>query len=139
MARKKKKRSKSVELKASWSDKENAWTVDAWGDAWDQKPPVEQPCSTCGLYKEFCLCSSFKPWGADPVNQPAHYVDGRKIEPIDVIRDWSKGLSGYEAVCLGHVLRYVSRAGRKGDKNTDLKKALFYLNDWITEVDPDTE
>jgi hypothetical protein len=44
-------------------------------------------------------------------------------EPIDVIRNW--GLS----YCLGNVVKYVSRAGKKDDnsKKQDLEKAIHYL------------
>ena len=58
----------------------------------------------------------------DPVERPEHYVDGREIEPIDVIDDWTLGF--YE----GQVLKYISRAGRKGDELEDLKKARWYID-----------
>ena len=57
----------------------------------------------------------------DNVNHPAHYIDGREHEPIDVIEDWELGYN------LGQVIKYVSRAGRKGDAIEDLRKAEFYL------------
>lgn len=58
----------------------------------------------------------------DPVNNPAHYTDGG-VETIDFIE--SKGL-GYH---LGNVVKYISRAGKKGTNNglEDLKKAQWYL------------
>lgn len=59
---------------------------------------------------------------SDPVNHPTHYMAGRRFEPIEVIVDWEL------TYCLGNVLKYVSRAGRKGDAIEDLKKARFYLN-----------
>lgn len=55
------------------------------------------------------------------VNHPAHYAEGRKHEPIDVIEDWQLGF------CLGNTLKYISRAGRKGDRLSDLRKAAWYL------------
>ena len=58
---------------------------------------------------------------SDPVEAPSHYVDGRKYQPLDVIEDWGLGYH------LGNVLKYVARAGRKGDKLEDLRKAAFYL------------
>jgi hypothetical protein len=57
----------------------------------------------------------------DDVNHPSHYTYG-KFETIEVIEDWQLGF------CLGNVVKYISRAGRKGDKLEDLKKAAFYLN-----------
>lgn len=62
----------------------------------------------------------------DNVNHPAHYTDG-KIEVIDYIED--KGF-GYH---LGNVVKYISRAGKKGNGSIekeieDLEKASWYLN-----------
>lgn len=58
---------------------------------------------------------------ANNVDHPPHYTKGG-IEVYDFIR--AKGLS-YE---LGNVVKYVSRAGLKGDKLEDLKKAQWYLS-----------
>lgn len=69
----------------------------------------------------------------DPISRPAHYCDGRTHEPLDVILDWQLSF------CLGSVLKYVSRAGRKGDAVEDLLKARVYLNreiDRLTEAKP---
>lgn len=66
----------------------------------------------------------------DLVSRPSHYIDGRKIEPIAVIEDWKLPYH------LGNVLKYISRAGRKG-KDTeyvDLMKAAFYLNRYIEQI-----
>ena len=57
----------------------------------------------------------------DNVNSPAHYKDGG-IETIDFIEAQRLGYS------LGNVIKYVSRAGKKGDRLEDLKKAQWYLN-----------
>ena len=57
----------------------------------------------------------------DPVNHPAHYSEGRKYEPIDVISDWNLNF------CLGNTIKYISRAGRKNNMVEDLNKAKFYL------------
>ena len=61
------------------------------------------------------------------VNHPSHYNKG-KIEVIDFIED--QGLSFH----LGNVIKYVARAGAKGDKLEDLKKAQWYLDRYINEV-----
>ena len=55
------------------------------------------------------------------IERPAHYVEGRKYEPKDVIRDWKLNFN------LGNVIKYVSRAGRKDNKIVDLEKAKQYL------------
>jgi hypothetical protein len=57
---------------------------------------------------------------ADMVNSPAHYKVGG-IETIDFIE--AKGLS-YN---LGNVVKYVTRAGHKGNRKEDLEKARWYL------------
>ena len=56
------------------------------------------------------------------VNHPAHYNSG-KIEVIDYIEDQQLDF------CLGNVIKYVSRAGKKDPqkKREDLEKALWYL------------
>lgn len=63
----------------------------------------------------------------DPVYCPAHYVSGG-IETIDYIEAKLGGYGTY-AFCLGNVLKYVSRAGKKdvGKEVQDLEKAAWYL------------
>ena len=61
------------------------------------------------------------------VDHPSHYNRG-KIEVIDFIED--QGLSFH----LGNVIKYITRAGVKGDKLEDLKKARWYLDRYINEV-----
>ena len=57
----------------------------------------------------------------DMVNHPPHYTSGG-IETIDFIE--AKGLNYH----LGQVIKYVSRAGKKGDALQDLQKARWYLD-----------
>ena len=57
----------------------------------------------------------------DVIKSPAHYVEGRKYEPKDVIRDWGLNFN------LGCAVKYISRAGRKGSTIEDLEKAREYL------------
>lgn len=57
----------------------------------------------------------------DMINHPPHYTAGG-IEVIDFIE--AKGF-GYN---LGNVVKYISRAGKKGSTLEDLQKALWYLN-----------
>ena len=64
----------------------------------------------------------------DPVNHPSHYTYG-KIEVIDYIED--KQLD----FLLGNVVKYVSRAGHKDDALQDLKKAAWYLNRKIMQLE----
>lgn len=57
----------------------------------------------------------------DPVTHPRHYTRGG-IETIDVIEAWQLGFH------LGNAVKYISRAGHKGDALEDLKKARWYLD-----------
>lgn len=66
--------------------------------------------------------------GSDPIERPAHYTFGRH-EVLDVIEDWGLGYH------LGNVVKYVARAGRKGDMVEDLKKARFYLDRLIRRLE----
>ena len=52
----------------------------------------------------------------DAVNHPSHYTRG-KIEVIDFIEDQQLPYH------LGNVIKYIARAGYKGDKLEDLKKS----------------
>ncbi|MDU7524168.1 MAG: DUF3310 domain-containing protein [Roseomonas mucosa] len=65
---------------------------------------------------------------AELVNHPAHYAAGRKLEPIAVIEAW--GLD--RSFCAGNALKYLSRAGRKEDILTDVRKTGWYLSREIT-------
>ena len=58
------------------------------------------------------------------------YTAGRKYEPRKVIADWGLNFN------LGNAIKYISRAGRKGDKIEDLKKAIQYIEFEIEELDP---
>ena len=62
----------------------------------------------------------------DPVNKPSHYTQGG-IECIDAIE---AALTPQEFLgfCKGNALKYVWRAGLKGDINQDLAKAAWYIN-----------
>ena len=63
----------------------------------------------------------------DSVNHPEHYnLPGLGIEAIDVIRS-ALGPDGFANYCQGNVIKYVIRAGKKGDKAEDLRKAEKYL------------
>lgn len=62
------------------------------------------------------------------INSPSHYTSGG-IEAIDYIKA-KLGTDGCIAYCLGNVIKYVSRAGKKDVQKEleDLKKAQWYLN-----------
>tara|TARA_Y100001973_G_C5147990_1_gene306492 strand:+ start:827 stop:1177 length:351 start_codon:yes stop_codon:yes gene_type:complete len=62
------------------------------------------------------------------VNHPKHYNSG-KIEVIDAIVDWE--LDFIE----GNVVKYITRAKHKGDQVNDLKKARWYLDYLIRNLE----
>jgi len=64
----------------------------------------------------------------DKVNSPSHYKVGG-IETIDFIE--AKQL-GYH---LGNVIKYISRADHKDDKLENLKKAQWYLNRIVSNLE----
>lgn len=57
----------------------------------------------------------------DPVKRPAHYTQHPSgVECISIVRHMN--------FCLGNVVKYVWRAGLKGDCVEDLQKAREYLD-----------
>lgn len=56
----------------------------------------------------------------DNVNSPRHY-QGNGIEVIDIIESFELNFN------LGNTIKYVLRAGKKGNKKEDLEKAVWYL------------
>lgn len=55
------------------------------------------------------------------VDHPPHYTRGG-IETIDAIEAWDLNFH------LGNAVKYISRAGHKGDALEDLEKARWYLD-----------
>ena len=56
----------------------------------------------------------------DPVANPAHYTSSLSgVECIDVAEHLN--------FCRGNALKYLWRAGLKGDEIEDLKKAAWYI------------
>lgn len=71
---------------------------------------------------------------ADNVNHPQHYMSSNGIETIDAIDAFTEGLTGYEAVYTGNVLKYTCRWKKKNGLE-DLKKAAWYLNRLIKKLE----
>lgn len=83
------------------------------------------------LYKqtvdEDCLIPIVEP-APDNISHPAHYTDGG-IGTIDYIgaKLTAEEFQGY---CKGNALKYISRAGKKGEASEDIDKAIVYLG-WL--------
>lgn len=59
----------------------------------------------------------------ESINHPKHYGGAdNPYEAIKVLEAWTLNFN------LGNVLKYLSRAGKKGDVLEDLKKARWYLD-----------
>lgn len=60
----------------------------------------------------------------DPVNHPTHYTsDPSGVECIEIAR--------VLPFSLGNAIKYLWRVGRKNDALEDLKKAAWYINDYM--------
>ena len=70
----------------------------------------------------------------DPVNHPSHYISKSGLEVVDVIKAFTEGLSGYEAVAEGNIIKYILRWPKKNGIE-DLKKARWYLDDLISYLE----
>ena len=71
---------------------------------------------------------------SEMVNHPSHYGGEENVyEVIKVCEAWSLDKDAY----LFNVVKYVARAGKKDPKKEleDLKKALFYLNRKIKNLE----
>ena len=57
---------------------------------------------------------------SDNVNHPKHYTSHPSgVECIEIAEHMN--------FCLGNAIKYIWRAGQKGDAVEDLRKAVFYL------------
>ena len=79
-------------------------------------------------YNEYSIAEEKK----ETVNHPSHYSHGG-IEAIDVIEAFNLDF------CLGNVVKYILRAGRKDPNKEieDLNKASWYLSRRIQELEKD--
>ena len=57
----------------------------------------------------------------DAINHPPHYQAANGMEAIDVIESFGLNFN------LGNAIKYLLRAGKKGDTSTDLAKASWYI------------
>lgn len=64
----------------------------------------------------------------DPVDHPPHYTEHPSgIECIQVTEHMN--------FCLGNAVKYLWRAGRKGDTVEDLRKARWYIDREIRRIE----
>jgi hypothetical protein len=67
--------------------------------------------------------------GDDGVDHPPHYGGDTTYEAIKVIEAWDLGF------CLGNAVKYICRSGLKGTRLSDLKKARWYLDRVIKNIE----
>ena len=67
----------------------------------------------------------------DPVNHPKHYTDPSGVECIDIVE--------HRSFNIGNAMKYLFRAGRKGDLIEDLKKAKWYVAREIARLEKTKE
>lgn len=70
--------------------------------------------------KEAASVMSDEIYAGEMVDHPAHYGEGI-FEAINVIEAWGLGFN------LGNAVKYIARAGKKGDRREDLRKAKWYI------------
>ncbi len=66
----------------------------------------------------------------DPVDHPAHYTQG-PIEVIDALESFFPGVDFHKASAM----KYIARAGHKGDEVEDLRKAAWFLARAISRLE----
>ena len=69
----------------------------------------------------------------DVINHPPHYMTGG-IETLDVMRA-KMSPDRFEGYLMGNVLKYLLRCEYKKKRGEDIKKAQFYLNTLVVEMD----
>jgi hypothetical protein len=64
----------------------------------------------------------------DPVNHPPHYTSHPSgVECIQVAEHFN--------FCIGNAIKYLWRAGLKGEALEDLRKAAWYINREINRLE----
>ena len=100
-----------------------AWVADLVGFA--SKVPV----NSCSLPDSWERLEGDAP--ASGVYSPTHYTSGA-VETIRKIEAVVYGLPADAGYLLGNVVKYVDRAGKKGDLAADLRKANNYAHRLVT-------
>jgi len=66
------------------------------------------------------------------IEHPNHYNNGN-IEVIDAIQDWKLNFN------LGNAIKYIARCEHKDNKIEDLKKAIYYIEYEIKQMEAKDE
>ena len=107
--------------------------------------PIRSIVKDCSLFGDVsddvldkCL-ESIEIYDAKPemVQHPAHYNQG-KVECIDAMAAATVNKRGIEAICVSNVIKYLFRYETKNGLE-DVKKAQFYLNRLVDELEDKSE
>lgn len=85
-----------------------------------------------------CVYGIKVPFTEDKVNHPSHYTWLKTLCGIEVI-----DITRHMNFCLGNAVKYILRAGHKSEEGMtdkektiqDLKKAIWYINDEIKQLE----
>ena len=59
------------------------------------------------------------------MNKPKHYQ--AEVDTIEYIH-MHRGLTGVEEFCIGNILKYATRYGKKDEKIKEIEKIIVYAN-----------
>ena len=74
----------------------------------------------------------------EEVNHPDRYNKGG-IEVIDIIKAYTEDLNGKEAFNIGNAIKYICRLGKKDEKVQELKKARWYIEKLIEDMESENK
>lgn len=113
---------------------------EALPEEWDKVANIKEPgMGTASLEDNSALdilrehAHSLPPKGHDPVNKPDHYNVGA-IEAIEAIKA-SMPENEFRGYLKGNLMKYVWRYDYKGKPVEDLRKARWYLERLIEEIE----
>lgn len=90
-------------------------------------PIAGGPFVTFWHLEDYMICLGQPPTAPDPVNHPAHYTAHPSgVECITITEHMNFN--------IGNAMKYLWRAGSKGEALEDLKKAAWYVNREIGRV-----
>jgi hypothetical protein len=118
----------AIDLPANTFNAEE-WRTAVFDDALENAPTKAHADK---LIKDNAFWNTENKMTDDPVNHPAHY--GGKDNPYEVIKvieAWGLDNDFF----LATVIKYIPRAGKKGNALEDLQKARWYLDRKISNME----
>jgi len=103
-----------------------------------RKNQDEYVCRFCGAkgaepHKDTCRYASLSPAlkDADSYQIGGDHYKELAVQPWAAMQSWMSEAE-FAGFLRGNVIKYLSRAGKKGDELQDLKKALHYLEKLVS-------